>query len=66
MKTIWLVTIEDQANFQKVEFREAFARKDEAEDFAEAFKKRLVNRDAHHGLGDTFSVTVESFEVWGL
>lgn len=60
---VFILTIEDQSNFQKLEHKSVWPTYHRALAKAKEEVARLIERDKHHGLGDTFSVDIQEYEV---
>lgn len=60
---IFILTIVDDANFQQLEHKSFWTTRVRAEHKAIDEVARLVERDKDHGLGDSFGVRIEEFEV---
>lgn len=62
---VYLLSIHDMANFSKLEHRSIVATREQAELLGRAIVRDLIERDRHHGLGDTFAVDIEEYTVQG-
>lgn len=61
---IFILTIEDLSNyFQKPEHKSVWSTYHRALAKARDEVARLIERDKHLGLGDTFSVDIQEYEV---
>lgn len=60
---VWQTTITDRANFDRVEFEGMFASREAAETYAQGLLPELIERDKHHGLGNTFNVSIVEWRV---
>lgn len=63
MTHVYILTIRDEANFCRVEHHSVHSTYDGAALRSAAVVHDLIARDAHHGLGDTFSVDICQMEV---
>ena len=62
---VYLLTIRDRANFSKLEYRSIVATHERAELIGRDIVRVLIERDRHHGLGDTFAIEIEEYTVQG-
>jgi hypothetical protein len=63
MERVFALTITDTANFSKVEHFSIWHREEAARHFAKRYVYGLIDRDKHHGLGDTFNVRIDEHVV---
>lgn len=60
---IFILTIEDMANFQQLEHKSVWTTHERAWAKAGEEVARLTERDKHHGLGNTFHISIQDYEV---
>lgn len=58
MAHIYILTIKDMANFSEVEHHSVWDTYENAQVKARDVVRYLIDRDRHHGLGDTFNVNI--------
>ena len=58
MTHVFILTIKDTANFDRVEHHSVWDTYDNAQVKARDVVRDLVHRDRHHGLGDTFKADI--------
>jgi len=63
MTQIAILTITDQANFQRTEHHSVWDTYENARAKANLVLADLVHRDQHHGLGNTFNVDIQLHDV---
>lgn len=62
METVYILTVIDMADFDRVKFEAAYRTIRRAEENGEAMVRALVAEDTS-GLGDTFCATVQEYII---
>ena len=60
---VFILTIKDEANFQRLEHKSVWSSYERALEKGKEVVSRLLERDKHLGFGNTYSCDIQSFEV---